>query len=185
MPRRLGKEREASAKLLRDETLDEFGLTTLSDSVLVIVRGAGDLLFSAGRAQRQENPVHHRETHSSQKMAVIPEADFPSILAGTRGWMGHPAPRRRLKLVRTAGLMSRNFRRMIAVPDVLKRLGKRLLPHRSVDVSGVLREDELVGIVFGCQHSRHVFVRQHPVVIAVGEPVRVVQVPVAHFHPDP
>jgi hypothetical protein len=92
MPRRLEKEREASAKLLRDETLDDFGVTSFSDSVFVIVRGAEDLLFSAGRAHRQENPVHQRETHSSQKMAVIPEADFPSILAGTRGWMGHPAP---------------------------------------------------------------------------------------------
>jgi hypothetical protein len=92
MPRRLEKEREASARLLRDETLDDFGVTSFSDSVFVIVRGGEDLLFSAGRAHRQENPVHQRETHSSQKMAVIPEADFPSILAGTRGWMGHPAP---------------------------------------------------------------------------------------------
>src|SRR5205807_9452255 len=75
-------------------------------------------------------------------------------------------------------------RHRIALPYILQRLGKRLLFHCPVHVSGVARKYELVVIAFGREYLRHLLVGEHPVVHVVTHHVRIEQIPVPNFHPD-
>src|SRR5512139_4078007 len=73
----------------------------------------------------------------------------------------------------------------VAAPDVLERLGQRLLDDPAVAVTGGQREDVLVRVAPGLERRRHAVVGLHPVVHAVAHHVRIVEVAVPDVHPDP
>src|ERR1039457_4609515 len=75
-------------------------------------------------------------------------------------------------------------RRWVVLPDVLKRLGKRLLFHRSVHVSGIAGKYELVVIALGSEYLRRMLVGENPIVQVVAHHVWIEQIPVTNFHPD-
>jgi hypothetical protein len=79
-----------------------------------------------------------------------------------------------LRLVRVSG---------VVLPEVFEGFGEGLGFGGVVYVAGVACEEELVGVVFGCQRLGHVFVGYYPVVHVVVQGGAVV-VAVAYLQPD-
>src|SRR3954454_6839053 len=73
----------------------------------------------------------------------------------------------------------------ISLPQPLQCLRQRLLFDSAITVPRVAREGELVVIALCCKGLGHRLVGHHPIVHVVSHDVRIEQIAVAHFHPDP
>ena len=120
----------------------------------------------ASAAKPAEGVVMEKLRHAGMILRLRGQPRWISVLASLEGTSpslvqkkGGPFDHLRTGWGAAGARSMLRIRRSVALPDVLQRLGQRLLSDGAIDVHGVAGEDELVVIALVGQHARHSFIR--------------------------